>query len=360
VMHGDGDRGDNHHIDMKRQALKKVCAVAALVCAGLAPAFAQSNVTVYGVADVYVQFGKGDHSSKSLESGGLSGSRLGFKGSEDLGDGLRAFFQLESGMAMDTGKTTQGGVFFGRQALVGLSGGFGAFSAGRQYTPHFIALDADDPFETGAGSAVSSGIVTVLASRANNSLVYEAPKLGAVSATLMYAFGESGSGSNNDLISGSLRYSSGPLALGLGFAQQKRDVDGNENASVLALTGSYDFGSVKLMGGVQTARNITRAAATDDDRNEYFAGVQVPVGQGTVWLGGASGKTKNVADSRATQLSAAYVYFLSKRTTLYGVLTAINNGAVTAYTADAATGAGPAVSAGNDVHALQLGIRHRF
>ena len=142
---------------------------ALLACSG--SAFAQSNVTLYGVADVYMQFAKGDQSSKSLESGGLSGSRLGFKGREDLGDGLKAFFQLETGMAMDTGKTTQGGVFFGRQALVGLSGGFGSFSAGRQYTPHFIALDADDPFETGAGSAVSSGIVTVLASRANNSLV---------------------------------------------------------------------------------------------------------------------------------------------------------------------------------------------
>jgi predicted porin len=86
----------------------------------------------------------------------------------------------------------------------------------------------------------------------------------------------------------------------------------------------------------------------------------VPIGPGTLTAGVGTGKTKNVDGSKATQLSLGYDYSLSKRTNLYVIGTAINNGSGTAYTADAATGSGPPVSAGNNVHALLIGVRHRF
>ena len=146
------------------------------LCVALSAAFAGAanaeGISLYGVADIYAEVGKGDRHEVSLNSGGVSGSRLGFDASKDLGDGLKAVAKLEAGFALDHGTSTQGGILFGRQAYAGLSGAFGTVTAGRQYTPQFVALDTNDPFDTGAGSAVSSGIVSLFASRANNSIVW--------------------------------------------------------------------------------------------------------------------------------------------------------------------------------------------
>ena len=335
----------------------KTCLVGSLILGAVAPALAQSNVTVYGVADVYLQYGKGDQTQTRLESGGESGSRLGFKGSEDLGGGLSAMFKLESGIALDTGTVTQGGRMWGRQAFVGLAGGFGSVSAGRQYTPHFTTIDDADPFGTGAGSAASSGIVTILATRADNSIVYSAPKLGPVSISLLGSLGE---GVTGRFYSANAQYSADKLDIGLAFARQEHFARGEVNASAVILTGAYDFGAFKVTGGVQSVKNLTRAANTDDDRNEFFGGVLVPIGSGTLTAGAGTGKTKKVGGSKATQLSLGYDHSLSKRTNLYVIATGIDNGRVAAYTADAATGSGPPVSAGNDVRALLIGVRHRF
>jgi predicted porin len=267
---------------------------------------------------------------------------------------MKALFQLETGMAVDTGTTTQGGVFWGRQALVGLSGRPGTLTLGRQYTPQFIALDNDDPFGTGAGSAISSGIVSLLAVRANNSVVYESPKLGDFSFSLLGAAGE---GVGPKLYSGAGRFTHGPATVGLAFTQ----LDTAAKASTLSLSGGYDFGVVNVTGGVQRVKNLTGALNTEDDRSEFWGGVLVPVGgQGVVSFGYGSGKTKNVAGTHASQWSGGYTYNLSKRTSLYGIYTMLNNDTNTAFSTDTATGAGPAVSAGHDVRALQVGMRHRF
>lgn len=327
------------------------------------PAFAQTSVTIYGVADVYAEVSKGDKSQASINSGGLSGSRLGFKATQDFSNGMSAIAKFEAGVGADSGTSTQGGRTWGRQTFVGLSGGFGTVTVGRQYTPTFNALDADDPFETGAGSGISSGIVSLLGgSRADNSLVWEMPKMGDISANVMYAAGESvtGSNTNGSFVAANVRYSSGPLGIGFTLGHQNRADDAGEAATSALLAGTYNFGAFSVMAGVQAVKNLTRAAATDDDRTEYFLGTHIPVGDDAVWLGAASGRTKGVSGTRATQLSAGYLHALYKNTTLYGVLTNIHNGEATAYTADTATGSGPSVSAGKSVNALQVGVRFRF
>jgi predicted porin len=90
------------------------------LCVALSAAFAGTAhaqaISLYGVADVYVEAGKGDRHEVSLNSGGVSGSRLGFDASKDLGDGLKAVAKLEAGFAIDHGTSTQGGILFGRQA----------------------------------------------------------------------------------------------------------------------------------------------------------------------------------------------------------------------------------------------------
>lgn len=337
---------------------KPAIAAIALACGAAAPAFAQSTVTLYGVADVYMQFAKGDKSENTLQSGGLSGSRWGLKGAEDLGSGLKAVFQLESGFAIDSGISTQGGLFFGRQAFVGLSSdSAGIVTFGRQNTPHFIALDAADPFATGAGSAASSGIVSVPASRANNSIAYSSPKFGPVAVSLMGAAGEKVTGA---FTSADVHYAANKLDLGVSYARKNRFGTQAEAATYALFTAGYDFGSLKVTGGVQAAKNTTQAAATQDDRTEFFGGVLVPVGQGTISAGAGAGKTKNVNGTRASQVSLGYTHSLSKRTDLYAVGTGINNGASTSFTADTATGSGPAASANKDVRAVVFGIRHRF
>ncbi|HEX7647654.1 MAG TPA: porin, partial [Noviherbaspirillum sp.] len=114
-------------------------------------AAAQTAVSVYGLMDlgVVAESGGPGGSLLKLTSGISAGSRIGFRGTEDLGDGLKAKFVIESGIAADTGGVTQGGLVYGRQAFVGLDGHFGSLTAGRQYAPHFLAIDDIDPFGTG-------------------------------------------------------------------------------------------------------------------------------------------------------------------------------------------------------------------
>jgi predicted porin len=336
------------------------------LCVALSAAFAGSvhaqSISLYGVADAYLEVGKGDRHEVSLNSGGLSGSRLGFDASKDLGDGLKAIAKLEAGFAIDHGTSTQCGVLFGRQAYAGLSGGFGTLTAGRQYTPQFIALDTNDPFDTGAGSAVSSGVVSLFESRANNSLVWSAPTSGGFAVTAMVALGESSAGSqtNSSLASVDLHYGSGNSGVNLTLTSLKKADDAGVNATAVTLGGTYDFGALKLMGGVQLVNNSTRAAATEDNRREFFAGINVPFGADALWLGAGTSKTENVSGTTASQYSLGYIHSVAKGVDVYGVLTDIKNGSATAYSDDTATGAGPAVSPGKSASAAQVGFRYRF
>lgn len=338
--------------------MKPIGALLGTLLVGAAtPVVAQSSNTLYGLVDAYFMVGKGDDTAYYLNSGGKSGSRLGFKGVEDLGDGLSTVFALEMGIAIDDGSITQGGRMFGRQSWVGFAGAFGTVSVGRQYTPQYTAIDDNDPFGTAAGSAQASGIVTVLSTRADNSLFYRAPKLGPVTITVLGALGEDVIG---HFVSTNIQYSSDNLDVGLAYAHQNHTDPGGASATATVLTGGYDFGSFKIQGGAQIVKNLSRLPNTDDDRTEFFAGVHVPFGLHKLTVGVGTGKVDGVGGTTATQYSIGYVHVLSKRTDLYGIYTAIKNGDATAHTANGATGSGPPVSPGNDVQALILGMRARF
>ncbi|MDE2368297.1 MAG: porin [Burkholderiales bacterium] len=328
-----------------------------------APAMAQSSITLYGVADLYAQYGKGDRNELSLESGGYSGSRLGFKGSKVLVDSLTAVFQLEAGIAIDKGVSNQGGRLFGRQAYAGVSDTWGTLTAGRQYTPEFLGIDNADPMSTGVGSAANSGVLSLLVVRADNSIVYAAPKMGNVSMSAMVSLGEASSGStaNGNLYAANVEYAAGPLDLNVVLTSQNRATDAGVNASIALVTGSYDLGSVKLMGGVQGVRKPSRVAGANDDRNEVFAGVQIPVGKDLIALAGYSSRARNSGSGMtASQVSAEYIHNVTKELLTYFTVTDIKNGSATNYTTDGATGSGPAVSAGRKASALQVGFRYKF
>lgn len=179
-----------------------------ITCIGAAmlacvPAWAQStnNVTLYGLLDDGVEYVRGSATSaggtsNDLREGyGTAPSRLGFKGSEDLGGGTTAIFQLEAGIGVDVGTLSQGGRLFGRQGYVGLSGDWGTLTLGRQYTMRYYGmLDADifAASQQGLGS-LDSGIPNA---RSDNAISYRRT-MGAVTAGVNYSFGRDAVSANN-------------------------------------------------------------------------------------------------------------------------------------------------------------------
>ena len=201
----------------------------ALAVAGLAStaAFAQTNVTIYGIVDygyTYRFDGRGldsttnrinnagkPNSASQLNGGQQSGNRLGFKGTEDLGNGLKAVFLLEQGFKLDTGASASTDSFYNRQAYAGLSGGFGTVVGGRLYTPHYTFVSGLDPF--GAGTvgrynnvySVAAGAVPGSAFgnltdpvRVDNAIAYISPSFGGFTVTGAFSNNASGNDSTSN------------------------------------------------------------------------------------------------------------------------------------------------------------------
>jgi len=178
---------------------KTLIALAALAAVGSASA----QYTLYGKIDSAFQVtntnsgiaGETDLTVIGLNSGGLSGSRWGLKGSEDLGNGLKASFQLENGFGSDTGLIGQNGGIFSRQAWVALGGSFGTVSLGRQYS----AVDSVMGNYDGQGYSGQSAMdyawnnvngVNADVARYNNMIQYALPKMGGLELAVQFAPGE--------------------------------------------------------------------------------------------------------------------------------------------------------------------------
>lgn len=274
---------------------KSLIALAVLAASGAA--LAQSSVTIYGVADIWV--GKVKGQSLAAADGGIGQSRLGFKGSEDLGGGLKANFNFEEGLNLGNGATDS--TTFQRQANLGLSGGFGAIKLGRSTT----ALD--DVF-----GAANSGFDSALSANA----VWQNGHAGRLDAQLYYASPEFAgfSGAINTQLKGNAdpkttsfhaKYANGPIAAAVGYE------DGVAQKGTL-INGSYDLGMAKLMASYYTTK-----PDVGNRVNSYQIGADVPLSSAmTLSVGYANSKAKGgQADSA---FGAAVGYSLSKRTTVYG------------------------------------------
>jgi predicted porin len=309
---------------------KKLIAVAlSTVIAGIASA-QTANVVLYGRVDAVIENvrttgGTGVSTSVNAISdgsnSGLSGSRWGLRGTEALGGGLNAVFLLESGFNVDNGstKTVPTGTstssattaaMFSRQAYAGLNGGFGSVTFGRQYAPIFYVADSlDSPaHDLSAQSAVGAFLKF---SRINNSVIYSTPAMGGVSASLLYAFGESTVGNSaNRHVGANLQYSAGPLYAGLGYHQENGATGARAGRSVNLGIG-YDFGMARPSLMYQEHTN-----ATGVKFKSYVLTADVKFGAVTVEP--QYGEEKNSANNGKTKranLTASYD--LSKRTTTY-------------------------------------------
>jgi predicted porin len=346
---------------------KTLVAIAALSAFG---AFAQSSVTLFGVADARLAIGNGDTASvTALRNSGLSSSQLGFKGTEDLGGGMKANFWLEgsantddgTGSGTNTNNSATGvtaaqagnqGFTFNRRAFVSVGGNFGEIRLGRDYTPHFWNHTFYDAFGTnGVGTSVSAAVYFgaggSTAVRASNSIAYNGD-FGGFNVKLMTYFGEQASTTAGNVGSGNslrLGYDNGPISVGLGYG--KTNTGANTDVTSTNLGGSYDLGMVKLMAVVSKDSNTGAF-----DVNGTNLGITAPVGPGLVRAAFSRSESNGVA---LQQFAIGYNYNMSKRTTVYATLAALNGSGGVAPSLNGSVGTLNSSATGFD-----LGIKHSF
>ncbi|MES2257502.1 MAG: porin [Pseudomonadota bacterium] len=336
---------------------KTVIALALLAGhAGLAAA--QSSVTVFGMVDNFVELGNnGKATLNRLQSGGIYGSRIGFRGTEELGGGTKALFHLESGINADDGSLGQGGLLFGRQAFVGLSGNYGMLTMGRQYSPTFTTM-ATYGMGGGMGWGNASVDFTDLAIlRVNNSINYVTPAFAGVTLKGFYALGENatpGQSHTGNMAGGSAQYDLGEFSASLSYLERKTSTSNSDQWWTAG--GAYNFGVVKTGVVVQKRKDDAKLAGT----TFYELSATVPTASGSLLLDFGSYRNDIAANADARFYAIRYDHYLSKRTTAYAGYAKTKNQASAAITINGAASGGMAVAKGDDPRALALGIRHIF
>ena len=383
---------------------KTLIAFAALsAIAGMAQA--QSTVTIYGLLDGNIQSLKTSVAGSGAQAGtiqnltqakidaaGLNGSRWGIRVSEDLGGGLAVVGNLESGFNLDTGSSAQGGLLFGRRANVGLSGGFGTVTIGRN-SSSYDDVSADhammeqtifDPSNINNGNsaaaatalrAAATPAAMVTASlpflaarntawigyntRFNNSIKYNTPNFSGFSGSFMYALGEDKTTAvgASRTISANIKYANGPLVVSGGYQSEgiTRTATTSPSLDNMLISASYDLGVAKIGAGYNVAKYKDVAPGVSlDSQKEYNLSVAVPFGATVLSAGYARSKGNDFGTSSGYGIQA--LYSLSKRTTLYtGVQSTKGYDRLTS----AVLLASPTSSIGNTT-TYGVGMRHRF
>ncbi|MES2115330.1 MAG: porin, partial [Pseudomonadota bacterium] len=302
-------------------------------------AFAQSNVTIYGTVDAGIvnERGGAAGSVTKVTSGVASASRLGFKGTEDLGGGLSAVFVLESGIKADTGASDVAGSIANRQSYVGLvSKDAGTVLLGRQYTPYYETLrDVADPFALGlAGTAKNLFATQDTLTRNSNAVTYRTPSMNGVQAELSYSAGEQNSNAKAQRqVGGSIGYSNGPLNASFAYNSRNNDTVATSapmgHNSLIAV--NYDFQVAKAFFayGRDKGELFTPVAPVLPvvvDSNNILVGATVPVGPAGSLIASFTRKNdKLAANQDADQWAIGYTHALSKRTSTYVAYAKIKN-----------------------------------
>lgn len=412
-----------------------------------APVLAQSSVTIYGIADIGVMKTKGE--SAKIVSGIADGSRIGFRGTEDIGGGFKAIFNLEARVELDTGTQTpalinpnQGqyltrgmtpfqapalatsfaGIkaalqpaiavnseraLFDRTAYVGLVTPVGAIMMGRMYTPGYEVFAAADAFETGTAGTwggITGGTAgfTALGAdiRSQKSIQYRIATPAGFGGSLMYGTKNSGYlGRYNKFLGGAITYKANGLDIGIGH-NRGEDLQGRRSLVTTTVGGSYTMGDFKLFAGYHEQENrnsallgdymaalngqilpglraaglpaatvtvlqnsfITNITANSQvDAASVQVGMHYKIGAGRIMASVAKQNDKMASNSDVSMVAIGYDHNLSKRTDIYTVFSRFNNQNDGQYTPGAASAPGGFTKKpGEDSHAFQVGIRHRF
>jgi len=352
--------------------MKKSLLALAVLGAFTGIASAQTSVTIYGVADAGItRQDNGVSVVNRLDSGNQSGSRLGFKGTEDLGGGLSGQFVLEQGFNIDTGSVsdaTRGA--FNRQAYVGLTGPFGQVRLGRQKTVMYDALDAIDPFRISNRSGIDRLFLRNVggAGRADNQISYFTPTfVPGLTGQITYALGEQTNNQAGRSMGASLNYAAGPLFVTLdyllvhnNFLARQAPVAPqtaanapffpDQTARGTLLGATYDFGVAKAHAAFGTEKGGFAGLNRRTDARDYMVGATIPFGASAVQVDYVK-KQDRLGNGDAKQYAAGYTYALSKRTNFYSSFTFTDQDAI-AYVA----GTVP-----NQIdRVINVGVRHTF
>lgn len=361
---------------------KKLIALA-LASAFAAPAFAAtSNVDIYGVMNLSVERIDSSVSGKDKSTSiNNNSSRLGFKGTEDLGGGLAAIWQIESSIAADNGS----GSLAARNTFVGLKGGFGTVMLGKIDTPMKGLGRAVDNF--GDGIADSRNILgstrvagaNIWDARTNNSIQYVTPDFSGLSASLAYVT-DTGIGNNtnapcitgldcnkNDAWSVAANYNNGPLLLGAGY--EKHNVlnattsPNDISSKIWRVIAGYSFAGAKI-GGLYEKASGDLLSNNDNLADRKAWGLFGNYAIGAITLKAnylKADDTSNVANSSAKQYTLGADYALSKRTTAYAFYAKVKNDSAAGYGLGAAGTSNFALgNTGDDPSVFGLGMKHSF
>jgi len=311
----------------KFEMKKTLVALAALAAVGAVSAqIAPNSVTLYGLIDTAIVFSDvGGVSKTTMNSATMNGSRWGVKGTEDLGGGLSAVFQLEGGFAADDSTLGQGGRLFGRQGYVGVAGPFGTLTVGRQYTPadNVFGIDAAGAQGVGGGGAMYAVMTSNYAQidskgagRQDNAINYSLPAMGGIVGNVMIGLDESSTTNlmPQKLVGFNIGYAGGPFAVQ--FESEAITATNASKSDTGWLAGlSYDLGAAKvsaIFSGGTSAADTTDAG--------WALGAGIPMGATLIQLSYAreTSKANGAATEAVTSAWGGNVgYDLSKRTTVY-------------------------------------------
>lgn len=325
--------------------MKKSLVALAIAGAFSGAAFAQSSVSLYGIIDGGYQYNDYDRSGAvsggGIESGIRNGSRWGLRGSEDLGGGLKAIFQLENGYSHDTGTLGQGGRMWGRQGFVGFDSPYGMLALGRfamigSGTGSVDIFSAIDPFYTGYGMAALGSTFTEAGSvRVDNAVYYRTPKWQGLQGSWMHSFNtngaETGAPSNNQRMDDfGVSYGWGPLYAAVTYSITRfPDASDFDDEKLLQIGATYDLKFVKLHAAFADEKAPRSAFAsavgnTADgvDAQAWMVGATIPFGGGDsafkLSYQDRNGDSKTIGadhfNADRTVYNIGYEYFLSKRT----------------------------------------------
>jgi len=372
----------------KEHHMKYTLGAIALALAAPA-AFAQSSVTIYGVIDLDGQYLSGHSKQVLVSSGGQSGSRIGFKGSEDRGSGYFADFVLEGGLNVDTGGSGQGGSLFGRQAFGALRTPFGTASAGRQYSSIYYQTGDFSEFantSTGATTAVIGGFaggyepirgsannattstptgaeVNGSPARVNNSFRYTTPVFEGLKASFLYGAGEvTGDTNGTRLLDYSVRYTNYGLDAMLSYVADKAGngtavANSKTNVGITTVAASYTFGAFKIQGGFL---DLNDKRPADLDGKGYWLGGDFKQGQNVFRLQWVQNKPEHTTVGKTNAYGAGYEFDFSKRTNLYTSFTRFQNSGTGLGRIGGAVPAGLTIAGDTSVNEFVLGVRHSF
>lgn len=398
---------------MKKLILVTCVNAALLAAAGQACAQTAdgSSVTIYGIINPSITYTDkvanattanptGTGSRLSMDTAVAQGSRIGFKGVEDLGGGMKALFTLENGFNADTGAMAQGGLLFGRTLFVGLSGKAGTLLMGRQkdYIDDLSAYNGALDFGSLVNNIHALNLDRTQGSRVNNSLRYNSPNMGGVVLSALYGFGEqAGSVGAGQSFGVGGSYTNGGLSVGSAWFQNKLTANntftgssdsgvapgavtgsaGSASLKTWIVGGSYRFGNARVYGSFSQVRQPLAVAAgtsmtaftsttggaftfggVNNSRVDIFdVGANYSITPTTQLMGNVvttRSKFVNAADGRATQVSLGVDYFLSKRTDVYVFVANIRaNGMYN-------PGLYVAPGSSNSQNVVTTGLRHKF